>query len=94
MTQSQFRRVVLKLPAGTYPSASASYPGYNTQTATGIVVSEGSAATQDFETAMRYLRKSAVITQGHVESAVGTGLRDAYVVSRDAVARQAKETGG
>ncbi|HXS79491.1 MAG TPA: hypothetical protein VN818_04360 [Gammaproteobacteria bacterium] len=52
------------------------------------------AATQDFETAMRYLQKSAVITQGHVESAVGTGLRDAFVVSRDALARETKETGG
>ena len=52
------------------------------------------AAAQDLETAMRYLQKSAVITQGHVESAVGTGLRDAYVVSRDALARETKETGG
>jgi anti-sigma factor RsiW len=52
------------------------------------------AAAQDFETAMRYLQKSARITQGHVESAVGTGLRDAFVVSRDALAQQTDETGG
>jgi anti-sigma factor RsiW len=52
------------------------------------------AAAQDFETAMRYLQKSAVITQGHVESAVGTGLRDAMVVSRDALARGKNESGG
>jgi anti-sigma factor RsiW len=52
------------------------------------------AAAQNFETAMRYLQKSAVITQGHVESAVGTGLRDAYVVSRDALTRETDKTGG
>lgn len=52
------------------------------------------AAAQDFETAMRYLQKSARITQGHVESAVGTVLRGAYVVSRDALAQEADETGG
>jgi hypothetical protein len=38
----------LNLPAGTYPSVSASYPGYNTQTFTAIAVSEGATATQDF----------------------------------------------
>jgi anti-sigma factor RsiW len=52
------------------------------------------AAAEDFETAMRYLQKSARITQGHVESAVGTGLRDAFVVSREALAQQTDETGG
>lgn len=52
------------------------------------------AAAQDFETAMRYLQKSAVITQGHVTNAVGTGLRDAFAASRDALARDTDETGG
>ena len=52
------------------------------------------AATQDFETAMRYLQKSAVITQGHVESAVGTGLRGAFTASRDALAKDTDKTGG
>ena len=52
------------------------------------------AAAQDLETAMRYLQKSAVITQGHVESAVGTGLRDAFAASRDALARETDKTGG
>jgi anti-sigma factor RsiW len=52
------------------------------------------AAAQNLETAMRYLQKSAVITQGHVESAVGTGLRDAFVASRDALAKDTNETGG
>jgi anti-sigma factor RsiW len=52
------------------------------------------AAAQDLETAMRYLQKSAVITQGHVTNAVGTGLRDAFAASRDAVARETEKTGG
>jgi hypothetical protein len=52
------------------------------------------AAAQDLTTAMHYLQKSAVITQRHVESAVGTGLRDAFVASRDALAKDTKETGG
>ena len=52
------------------------------------------AAAQDLETAMRYLQKSAVITQGHVTSAVGTGLRDAFAASRDALARETEKTGG
>ena len=52
------------------------------------------AATQDFETAMRYLHKSARITEEHVTGAVGTGLRDAFVVSRDALARETDKTGG
>jgi anti-sigma factor RsiW len=52
------------------------------------------AAAQDFETAMRYLQKSARITQGHVESAVGTGLRDAFDASRDALARETDKNGG
>ena len=52
------------------------------------------AAAQDLETAMRYLQKSAVITQGHVESAIGTGLRDAFATSRDALARETDKTGG
>jgi anti-sigma factor RsiW len=52
------------------------------------------AAQQDFETAMRYLQKSAVIAEGHVTSAVGTGLRDAFAASRDALAQQTDKTGG
>ena len=52
------------------------------------------AAAQDLETAMRYLQRSAVITQGHVESAVGTGLRDAFAASREALAKETEKTGG
>lgn len=52
------------------------------------------AAAQDLETAMLYLQKSAVITQGHVTSAVGTGLRDAFAASREALARETDKTGG
>ena len=52
------------------------------------------AAAQDLETAMHYLQKSARITQGHVTSAVGTGLRDAFAVSREALDQDTDETGG
>jgi anti-sigma factor RsiW len=52
------------------------------------------SAVQEFETAMRYLQKSARTTQGEVTSAVGTGLREALAASREAVARETDETGG
>jgi anti-sigma factor RsiW len=52
------------------------------------------AAARELETAMRYLHKSAVITEGHVTNAVGIGLRDAFTVSRDALAKETDETGG
>ena len=52
------------------------------------------AAAQELEIAMRYLQKSARITQEHVNGAVGTGLRDAFVVSRDALTQDTDETGG
>jgi anti-sigma factor RsiW len=52
------------------------------------------AAAQELEIAMRYLHKSARVTQGHVTSAVGTGLRDAVAVSREALTRDTDETGG
>lgn len=52
------------------------------------------AAMQDFETAMRYLQKSARITQNEVTNAVGSGLRDAVAVTRAAVGQETDETGG
>ena len=36
------------VPAGTYPSITASAAGYNSATATGIVVTDGNTTTQDF----------------------------------------------
>jgi anti-sigma factor RsiW len=52
------------------------------------------AAQQDLATAMRYLQRSAVITEGRVTNAVGTGMRDALAASRNAVARETDKTGG
>jgi anti-sigma factor RsiW len=52
------------------------------------------AAAEDLETAMRYLQRSARVTQGHVTSAVGTGFRDALAVSREALTEVTDETGG
>ncbi len=36
------------LPAGTYPSETASDPGYNSSTATGIAITDGNTTTQNF----------------------------------------------
>jgi anti-sigma factor RsiW len=52
------------------------------------------AVTQEVETAMRYLQKTASITQGHVTSAVGTGLGDALAVTRGALEKSTEEIGG
>ncbi len=52
------------------------------------------AALQELETAMRYLQKSAVITENEVATALGTGLRDAVAASRAAVRQDTDETGG
>ncbi len=52
------------------------------------------AAMQELETAMRYLQKSAVITENEVTTALGAGLRDAVAASRAAVRQQTDETGG
>ena len=43
---------------------------------------------------MRYLQKSARITENEVTNAVGSGLRDAVAASRAALGRQTDETGG
>jgi hypothetical protein len=51
-------------------------------------------AAEDLETAMRYLQMGAQITHAHVTSAVGTGLRDAFVASRNALAEETDENGG
>jgi anti-sigma factor RsiW len=52
------------------------------------------AAIQELETALRYLQKSAVITENEVTTALGSGLRDAVDASRAAVRQQTDETGG
>lgn len=52
------------------------------------------AAMQDFETAMRYLQRSARITENEVTSALGAGLRDAVATSREALGQATDETGG
>ena len=38
----------VSVPSGTYPSITASAPGYNPSTATSIVVTDGNTTTQDF----------------------------------------------
>ena len=52
------------------------------------------AVTRDVETALRYLQKTASITQGHVSSAVGTGFGDAFTVTREALEKGTEQDGG
>ena len=52
------------------------------------------AVAQDLELAMRYLQKSARITENEVTNALGSGLRDAVDATRAAVGRETDETGG
>ncbi|MDX1562187.1 MAG: hypothetical protein R3305_04640 [Gammaproteobacteria bacterium] len=42
-------------------------------------------AINDFQIAMAYLQRSAVLTQGELNDAVGYGMRNAFAVSRDAL---------
>jgi hypothetical protein len=51
-------------------------------------------AIQEFELAMRYVHRSARLTQWEVTSAVGTGLREAVTTSREALGHDTDETGG
>jgi uncharacterized repeat protein (TIGR01451 family) len=63
------------LPAGTYPSISASYPGCTTDTAANIVVSDGNTTTQDF--ALATAPSSACLedtTQADFQTGVGTNV--------------------
>jgi anti-sigma factor RsiW len=52
------------------------------------------AVAQDLETAMRYLQKSARITENEVTNAVGSGFRDAVAATRAAVGQETNGTGG
>jgi hypothetical protein len=53
-------------------------------------------AIQEFEIAMKYVRKSAAVTSQGVAGTVSTGMRDALVASRNSIrsADQRLETGG
>jgi hypothetical protein len=51
-------------------------------------------ALQEFETAMKYVRKSAAITGHGVTGSVGGGVRDALLASRNSLRDADKETGG
>jgi hypothetical protein len=63
----------LDLPAGTYPSATASFPGLNSSTATSIVVTEGGTTTQDFLLSVAATNGCFVdTTQGDFQTGVPT----------------------
>ena len=102
------RRRLLAIPGRSPRTRSFALPAFASVAAAAIVAAvlwlrpeppapvdpQVAAAAQDFETAMRYLQKSARITQGHVTGAVGTGLRDAFVMSRETLAQETDEDGG
>ena len=102
------RRRLLAIPGRAPRTRSFAWPAFASVAAAAIVAAvlwlrpeppapvdpQVAAAAQDFETAMRYLQKSARITQGHVTGAVGTGLRDAFVMSRETLAQETDEDGG
>jgi anti-sigma factor RsiW len=52
------------------------------------------AAIADFELAMSYLHKSARLTGNEVTGALGSGLQDAWTLSRESLERSTKENGG
>jgi hypothetical protein len=52
------------------------------------------AVAQDLETAMRYLQRSARITENEVTNAVGSGFRDAVAATRAAVEQETEKSGG
>jgi hypothetical protein len=52
------------------------------------------AVAQDLETAMRYLQRSARITENQVTNAVGSGFRDAVAATRAAVEQETEKSGG
>ena len=51
-------------------------------------------ALQEFELAMKYLQQSAAITGVEVRDAVGDGVREALIVSRDSIREARQESGG
>jgi hypothetical protein len=52
------------------------------------------AAVRDFEVAMAYLQKTAVIAERHTRTEIGNGMREAIAVSRDALIETYTEIGG
>jgi len=65
----------LNIPAGTYPSITASFPGYNTGTASNIVVTDGGITTVDF--ALSTAATSACLTdttQADFQTGVATNV--------------------
>jgi hypothetical protein len=63
------------IPAGTYPSITASSPGYNSSTATSVVVADGGTTTEDF--ALTAAASSACLvdtTQSDFQTGVGTSV--------------------
>jgi hypothetical protein len=74
-TNSSGQYSFLNIPAGTYPSISASFPGYVTSTASDIVVTDGNTTTQNFSLAFAPLNACLTdTTQADFTAGVGTGI--------------------
>ena len=52
------------------------------------------AAMRELELAVHYMRKSAAVTHEEINAAVGHGLREALIVSRDSFRDRGQENGG
>jgi ribosomal protein L35AE/L33A len=74
-TTNVFGNYSFTLPAGTYPSVTASHPGFNSRTFTGIVLADGGVTTQDFAlTAAPIAGCSTDTTQGDFQAGVPTNV--------------------
>ncbi len=64
--------------------------------AAAVAAAEDRAAVENFQVAMAYLQRSTLIAGAEVSSAIGSGLRDALVISRKAVrdTRAERKKGG
>jgi hypothetical protein len=51
-------------------------------------------AIQEFELALHYMRKSAALSNQQLNDAVGHGLREALIASRESVRERKSDTGG
>jgi hypothetical protein len=59
-----------------------------------VPVGEQAEAAADFAVAMTYLQRSATLARTETAAAVGTGLRDAFAVSRDAMRGEQPQPNG
>jgi hypothetical protein len=63
------------IPAGTYPSVTVTYPGYNSATAANIVITDGGTTVQDFSLTAQPVSSCAVdTTQADFQTGIPNGV--------------------